>query len=159
MSKNKITILLPYYFLVLLLFAADRFLKYFVLNQTAVDSSHVRGFFNLEKNSGVAFSIHIPSSILYFLLIIILILLISTSVKYFRAQKYLLHTTTLLVIAGAISNLIDRAKFGFVVDYFDFKFWPVFNLADVMIVVGVGLWILKLGKKAAKNNKSINAIN
>jgi len=44
-----------------------------------------------------------------------------------------------LVILGAGSNLLDRFKYGAVIDFIDFKIWPVFNLADVMIVVGLGL--------------------
>ena len=38
---------------------------------------------------------------------------------------------------GAISNIIDRFKYGYVVDYFDLKYFTVFNLADTMIVCGV----------------------
>ena len=45
-----------------------------------------------------------------------------------------------LLIGGAVSNLIDRVARGSVVDFIDFSFWPTFNLADVAIVVGVGLW-------------------
>ena len=47
-------------------------------------------------------------------------------------------TGIILIIAGAIGNLIDRVRLGFVVDYFDFRFiWEyVFNVADVFVVVG-----------------------
>lgn len=47
-------------------------------------------------------------------------------------------TGIILIISGAIGNLIDRVRLGFVVDYFDFRFiWEyVFNLADVFVVVG-----------------------
>ena len=41
------------------------------------------------------------------------------------------------MVAGAIGNLIDRIKMGLVVDFLDFRIWPVFNLADIAIVVGV----------------------
>ena len=44
-----------------------------------------------------------------------------------------------LLIGGAVSNLIDRIARGSVVDFIDLSFWPTFNLADVAIVVGVGL--------------------
>ena len=47
-----------------------------------------------------------------------------------------------LLIGGAVSNLIDRVARGSVVDFIDFSFWPTFNLADVAIVVGVGLLVL-----------------
>jgi len=41
------------------------------------------------------------------------------------------------VLAGASSNLFDRFKYGFVIDYFDLRYFTVFNLADVMIFCGV----------------------
>lgn len=47
-----------------------------------------------------------------------------------------------VLIGGAIANLIDRVVRGSVVDFIDFSFWPAFNLADVAIVVGVGLLVL-----------------
>ena len=52
----------------------------------------------------------------------------------------------LLIIGGALGNLIDRIRFGAVVDFLDFHIggwhWPAFNIADVCIVLGVGLYIL-----------------
>lgn len=47
-----------------------------------------------------------------------------------------------LVCGGAVGNIIDRVVFGRVIDFIDFNFWPVFNLADIAIVVGVGLLVL-----------------
>lgn len=49
-----------------------------------------------------------------------------------------------LVIAGALGNLYDRLRYGYVVDFLDFRVWPVFNVADISISVGVGLIILSL---------------
>ena len=49
-----------------------------------------------------------------------------------------------LIIGGAIGNYIDRIVRGYVVDFIDFIIWPVFNIADIAVVVGVGLVILSL---------------
>lgn len=46
------------------------------------------------------------------------------------------------VIAGGIANLLDRAFGGTVTDYFDLGWWPVFNLSDCFIVVGIGLLLV-----------------
>lgn len=46
------------------------------------------------------------------------------------------------VLAGAIGNLIDRLHYGYVLDFFEFRGFPVFNLADASITVGAGLLIL-----------------
>ncbi len=42
-----------------------------------------------------------------------------------------------ILAAGALGNLIDRLKFGYVIDYLDVGFWPVFNFADICITIGV----------------------
>lgn len=47
-----------------------------------------------------------------------------------------------LVVGGGLGNLIDRAIRGSVVDMFDVGFWPVFNVADVALTVGIGMLIL-----------------
>ena len=54
---------------------------------------------------------------------------------------------------GAIGNLIDRARQGLVIDFFDFRIWPVFNVADIAIRVGVGciIWSILLTEWQEKN--------
>ena len=49
----------------------------------------------------------------------------------------MLHYGTVAMAAGAIGNLIDRIRTGLVIDFFDFRIWPVFNVADIAIVLGV----------------------
>ena len=45
-------------------------------------------------------------------------------------------TSLSLVIAGGLGNLIDRVMTGYVIDFIDFRFWPVFNFADICVTVG-----------------------
>ncbi|HCP08517.1 MAG TPA: signal peptidase II [Candidatus Moranbacteria bacterium] len=52
-----------------------------------------------------------------------------------------------LILSGAISNIIDRLHLGCVIDFIDLKYWPVFNLADVFIVLGAILLLLTSFKK------------
>lgn len=53
-----------------------------------------------------------------------------------------------LIIGGALGNLIDRIRFGAVIDFIDWHVggwhWPAFNIADIFIVIGVGLYIINL---------------
>lgn len=49
-----------------------------------------------------------------------------------------------LLVGGTVGNLIDRVRFGSVVDFLDFKIWPTFNVADIAICVGVGLLVIQL---------------
>ncbi len=50
----------------------------------------------------------------------------------------------ILIAGGALGNLIDRLRFGHVIDFLDFRVWPVFNLADTAIVLGTALVVLAL---------------
>lgn len=63
-----------------------------------------------------------------------------------------LRAGLLLVTAGAVGNLYDRLAYGFVVDFLDFRVWPVFNVADSCVTVGACLlaWGLHLEDKRAK---------
>jgi signal peptidase II len=49
-----------------------------------------------------------------------------------------------LIVGGALGNLCDRLRTGGVVDFIDFRVWPVFNVADIAVTVGVGLLALEL---------------
>jgi signal peptidase II len=65
-----------------------------------------------------------------------------------RADERIARAGLSLVLGGAIGNLIDRARFGAVVDFLDFYWrdyhWPAFNVADSAITVGVCLLILDM---------------
>ncbi len=61
-----------------------------------------------------------------------------------------------MIGGGALGNLYDRLMIGRVVDYLDFQIWPyVFNFADSMIVVGVGLILFLLYRQEKEQDKSI----
>lgn len=63
-----------------------------------------------------------------------------------------------MIAGGALGNLYDRVKWGLVVDYLDFRVWPfVFNFADSMIVIGVGLLLLTLYWQEYKGNSKDKA--
>jgi len=47
-------------------------------------------------------------------------------------------------MSGALGNMIDRLRFGYVVDFIDLRFWPVFNLADIVINIGVGMLLVEM---------------
>lgn len=58
-----------------------------------------------------------------------------------------------LFVGGAIGNVIDRVRQGLVIDFFDFRIWPVFNVADIAICCGVGmiLWSILTTEVLNKN--------
>ncbi len=77
-----------------------------------------------------------------------------------RADQRVLHWALALVAGGAVGNLIDRIYFGVVTDFvlwrYKTKEWPVFNIADVVLVAGVVLMFIDMAKEAKreKNLKS-----
>ncbi len=61
-----------------------------------------------------------------------------------------------LIIGGALSNMYDRIFLGYVVDYLDFKIWPVFNLSDSCITIGVALLLIDSFRSRRRVSKSSN---
>ncbi len=101
------------------------------------------GLLNLTfvENRGVAFGM--LSGQRWLILLLTVVIACGMIVFYRRLpqeRKYTpLRAAILLVLAGAIGNIIDRFFRGYVVDFFEFTFfdWPVFNVADIYVVVGV----------------------
>ena len=69
-----------------------------------------------------------------------------------KEQKY--YVAFALVLAGIFGNFLDRIMYGFVVDWIDFHFWPIFNIADSAIVIGV-LFLLFITLKSNSSKKII----
>ncbi len=51
-----------------------------------------------------------------------------------------------LMLGGALGNIVERLRFGYVLDYLDLHVWPVFNVADTAVVIGAGLLLLALSR-------------
>jgi signal peptidase II len=59
-----------------------------------------------------------------------------------KKQGFLMKLSYGLILGGALSNLLDRVIYGYVIDYIDIRIWPVFNLSDTAITTGVFLIFL-----------------
>jgi signal peptidase II len=92
------------------------------------------------RNKGAAFGLFENYTYIFiiFSVTVIIILLIFLNKK---SKNIWLELSSGLIIGGAVGNLIDRVRLGFVIDYLDFKVWPVFNLADITIVVGTFIFV------------------
>jgi signal peptidase II len=77
-----------------------------------------------------------------------------------RSDQKILHWALALVTGGAIGNLIDRIHFGVVTDFILWRYqaheWPVFNVADIVLVVGVGLMFIDI-QKEGRREKALKA--
>jgi signal peptidase II len=95
-----------------------------------------------RQNTGVAFSAFPHASVYVLIALNLLIMGLFVTLMWPRLHKISAQLAIGLVCGGAIGNLIDRIRLHYVIDYLDFHFWPVFNLADASIVIGVGVLLL-----------------
>lgn len=123
-------------------FIIDRWLKNKALNLGFIEQKSIISdilTFRLVFNQNIAFSLPLSGYWLNFvislIILVLLLIIISAKIKKTLSKKSLFLLT--LILFGAISNLLDRFLYGAVVDYFDLKYFTIFNLADVMISVGV----------------------
>lgn len=87
---------------------------------------------NFVKNSGALFGLFKGYNIIFILLSIIVLIII-----IYMLNEFGYNFGFAVIFAGILGNFIDRIYFGYVRDFIDFNFWPVFNLADVFLVGGV----------------------
>ena len=101
---------------------------------------------SLHRNVGVAFSISIPHLAQLIMFPFLLILGLYVITHYLEFNKPFVYIISGLVAGGAASNFVDRATLQYVVDYISVGSYPVFNLADAFIVVGIFLLVVLYGK-------------
>jgi signal peptidase II len=93
--------------------------------------------FQYAENTGIAFSINVPPTQLIILNIILLLGVIFLAVKELDFKQPASGFLTATILAGAIGNMIDRIRLGYVIDFISIWKYPIFNLADAYIVIGV----------------------
>jgi signal peptidase II len=98
------------------------------------------------ENRGAAFGLLQDQTAFFVFVGVLVIGVIAASYRYLPRSGFRLHLALGLQLGGAIGNLIDRVRQGYVVDFVDFGYhsnwWPVFNVADSAIVLGVALLAL-----------------
>ncbi|MFQ6057262.1 MAG: signal peptidase II [Anaerolineae bacterium] len=127
-------------------FAADQVSKYLVLRYLKVGESWnpvplLRGLFSVTHvvNSGAAFGLFPDQGTLFVVIAVVVVVAIVAYYRYLPTDRWLVRASLGLQLGGALGNLLDRLHYGYVVDFIDFKVWPVFNLADSAIVIGVAV--------------------
>ena len=109
------------------------------------------GFFNIVKawNTGVSFSMFSEGGLAKTLVLVLFALVVVGWLLYWKKheENALAQVSLGLIIGGALGNVIDRIRFGAVLDFLDFYYqkwhWPAFNLADSFICVGVFMLIFQ----------------
>lgn len=149
-------ILVIFFLLVLL---ADQYTKLVVQQDMIVGQSipviDKIFHFTYVQNSGGAFGILRGRTNLFIIISIIVILFIVYFMFKEEKKDYFVKVVCSFVLGGAVSNLIDRMRLGYVVDFVDFQVWPVFNVADSAISIGMILLFLRLFFKKDNTLKTV----
>lgn len=109
-------------------------------------------------NTGAAWGLFSGNWVMLILLPVLMVIAIIVLLIVKRNMHKMAFFSLVLVVVGGIGNLIDRVKQGAVVDFIRFAFWdsfPTFNVADIVICIGVGfmmLYILFIDGKEEKKN-------
>ncbi|MDY5996755.1 MAG: signal peptidase II [Bacilli bacterium] len=135
----------------IILLCIDQISKLLVVNLLTKTNSItiIKNFFYLTyiNNDGAAFSILVGKRIFLILIAVLVIVMLIRCIKKNNIQNKLELVSLALIIGGSLGNLMDRLVRGYVIDFLDFKLFnynfPIFNLADTFIVIGVFLLLLK----------------
>ena len=139
------------YFIAFIFFFIDLISKQIIMHTMKLNDSIpiIKNFFYITyvKNTGAAWSLLKDKQILLVIITVIVLFLIN---KYMAKEKLSKVENIIygIIIGGIIGNLFDRLVYKSVIDYLDFKIfgynYPIFNLADTFIVIGIILLILKI---------------
>jgi len=146
--KNKYIVVFSTALIVILFDQITKFLIRinFQLNETF---PIIKNIFHLTYiyNFGAGFGILQQQK---WILIFISLIVIGVIFYYFdriKEKEILLQVLVGFVLGGTIGNLIDRVIYGFVIDFIDFRIWPIFNFADSFVTIGVIGLIIYLWEK------------
>jgi signal peptidase II len=150
------TLMLSFFFIIAAVVCVDQATKVWIMDHFALFESKmiIPDLFNLTylTNNGAAFSILAGQPALWRQIFFVgaacaALVFIWIAQRSFGRRSGVYSVALALIAGGAIGNLIDRIRLGFVVDFLDFYIgrhhWPAFNIADSAITIGVTLFILK----------------
>ncbi len=147
MKEKNIKIMLIPIIIIALLTSLDQFTKFIIKSKFMLYESKevVKNVFAITyiQNKGAAWGV-MQGKRIFFLILTVFVILGCFWILYniIDNRKYIMLTTCVIfLISGAVGNMIDRFKLGYVVDFFDFKLidFPVFNVADIYVTVSMFL--------------------
>lgn len=147
MNKKNIFVFSIALLIVLLDQAAKFLIKHnFQLNQSTPIIKNILHLTYLT-NTGSAFGLFKGLNLIFILFSIAVAIAVLHHLRKIKPAERLLQFSVGLLLGGTIGNLIDRIAYGSVIDFIDFRVWPVFNIADSAITISIILLIILLWKK------------
>lgn len=139
-------------FFLLIIVLIDQISKFVVFNLKTDNIEVVKNFFYLTKvkNTGAAWGAFSGQMWLFYVISAIAIYFLFKIYRESSLRKAYFNLSILLILGGTIGNLIDRLVFFYVRDFLNFYIftydYPVFNVADIALVIGVGLVMIYIVK-------------
>lgn len=153
--------ILGYLFTIIFLVGLDQYTKNLIVTYIPEGEKLeiIPDFFNVTyvKNSGAAWSMLEGQRTIFIIITVLAVIYFSYLLIKEKDKPFIFKVSYLLIIGGAIGNFLDRFVNAYVVDFLDFKFFgydfPVFNLADCFLTVGVFIYLIAslVEMKRAKN--------
>ena len=147
MSKKNIFI----FSIALTIVLIDQFTKFLVKQNFQINQpiQIIKNTLHLTyvTNTGSAFGLFKSMNTFFMIFAIIVILVIYIYLNKIKNNEKILQIAVGLLLGGTIGNLTDRLFYGSVIDFIDFRIWPVFNIADSAVTISVLLLIILLWKK------------
>ena len=145
-KKNKIV-----FSAAILIVILDQLTKFLIKSNFKLNQSIpiIKNVFHLTyvTNTGSAFGFFKSYNIFFGLFSVIVIIVIFYYLKKIKENEKLMQFSIGLLLGGTIGNLTDRIAYGSVVDFLDFRIWPVFNIADSAVTISIILLIIILWRK------------
>ena len=109
----------------------------------------IKNIFHLTyvTNSGSAFGLFKGMNVFFMIFAIIVIIAIYKYLNKIKNNEKILQIAVGLLLGGTIGNLIDRVMYGSVIDFLDFRIWPVFNIADSAVTISIIFLVILLWEK------------
>jgi signal peptidase II len=139
---------MPYFYLTLLLVLLDQAAKLLIQTRMLPMQSIqiINGWFSLTyaTNYGAAFGILQSQTVLLIAITLGVLVMVWINRRKMNEYPHIMQVGLAMALGGAIGNLADRIRLGYVVDFMNFYVWPIFNIADMAIVTGVCLIVIGL---------------
>ncbi|AMB98840.1 lipoprotein signal peptidase [Aerococcus urinaehominis] len=139
-----------YYLIIALLVGLDQIVKLWTVNNLDLHTGQplISGLLSLYyiQNDGAAWGMLSGQMWLFYIITVVILVVLIKMLHDEGFNQPLMGWGLSLIIAGAIGNLIDRLHLNYVVDMFRLEFinFPIFNVADICLTLGVGLLVIYL---------------
>ena len=129
----------------ILVFILDQLVKHAVLGSMHLGESIpiIKDVFHITfvLNPGAAFGMLEHQRWIFIVVALLVVVLALVFYKHIQRESLITRIGAGLLLGGALGNLLDRIQSGLVVDFLDFRIWPVFNIADIAICGGAAMLI------------------